>query len=287
LKTVFVEHNLQAEEADLSVIDFCCQDPKFVRKQVEETLASVGFDDERRAQPVGSLSGGWKMKLELARAMLENADILLLDEPTNHLDVSNVKWLQDYLTGLTNVTSMIVSHDSGFLDSVCTHIVHYENRKLKCYKGNLSKFVEMRPEAKSYYELEATPYSFKFPEPGFLEGVKSKDKAILKMSKINFTYPGTTKQILYGMTLQCSLNSRVACVGPNGAGKSTLIKVLTGEVIPDTGEVWKHPNLRVAYVAQHAFHHVEQHLDKTPNEYIRWRFQYGEDRELLAKASRQ
>jgi elongation factor 3 len=70
-------------------------------------------------------------------------------------------------------------------------------------------------------------------------------------------------------------------------GKSTLIKLLTGEVLPDSGDVWKHPNLRVAYVAQHAFHHVEQHLDKTPNEYIRWRYQYGEDRELLAKAARQ
>lgn len=287
LKTVFVEHKLQAEEADLSVIDFCCQDPKFDRNEVTTTLASVGFDDERQAQPVGSLSGGWKMKLELARAMLEHADILLLDEPTNHLDVKNVKWLTDYLNSLTNVTSMIVSHDSGFLDNVCTHIVHYENRKLKTYKGNLSKFVEARPEARSYYELEATQFSFKFPEPGFLEGVKSKDKAILKMAHVNFTYPNTTKQILFDMTLQCSLNSRVACVGPNGAGKSTLIKVLTGEVIPDVGDVWKHPNLRVAYVAQHAFHHVEQHLDKTPNEYIRWRFQYGEDRELLAKASRQ
>jgi elongation factor 3 len=76
-------------------------------------------------------------------------------------------------------------------------------------------------------------------------------------------------------------------LGPNGAGKSTLIKVLTGEVEATSGDVWKHPNLRVAYVAQHAFHHVEQHMDKTPNEYIRWRFQNGEDRELAAKITRQ
>ncbi|KAI8920627.1 P-loop containing nucleoside triphosphate hydrolase protein [Entophlyctis helioformis] len=286
LKTVFVEHSLQGEEADLSVIDFCCQDARFNRDDVIVRLADVGFDADRRAQAVGSLSGGWKMKLEIARAMLENADILLLDEPTNHLDVSNVKWLCDYLTSLTNVTSMIVSHDSGFLDNVCTHIIHYENRKLKTYKGNLSKFVEQRPEAKAYYELDATTISFKFPEPGFLEGVKSKDKAILKMSRIDFTYPGAAKQTLFNMTLQCSLNSRVGIIGPNGAGKSTLIKVLTGEVLPDNGETYKHPNLRVAYVAQHAFHHVEKHMDKTPNEYIRWRYQYGEDRELLAKASR-
>ncbi|KAJ3185315.1 translational elongation factor EF-1 alpha [Gaertneriomyces sp. JEL0708] len=289
LKTVFVEHNLQAEEADFPVLDFVLADPAMMAKkdEVAETLRSVGFNEERLAQPVGSLSGGWKMKLELARAMLQNADILLLDEPTNHLDVDNVAWLVNYLTGLKTVTSMIVSHDSGFLDSVCTNIIHYENRKLKNYKGNLSKLVEVKPETKSYYELSAAVIKFKFPEPGFLEGIKSKDKAILKMINVNFTYPKTTKPALTGISLQCSLNSRVAVIGPNGAGKSTMIKLLTGELVAGSGDVWKHPNLRVAYVAQHAFHHVEQHMDKTPNEYIRWRYQYGEDREALVKAARQ
>jgi len=285
LKTVFVEHNLQASEADLSVLEFCLFENNFDREEVTKTLEGVGFDDFRRSQPVGSLSGGWKMKLELARAMLENADILLLDEPTNHLDVANVAWLCDYLKNIPNVTSMIVSHDSGFLDNVSTHVVHYESRKLRMYKGNLSKFVEKKPEAKAYYELSEAAFSFKFPEPGFLDGVKSKDKSILKMIGINFTYPGASRQALFNCSLQASLNSRVAVIGPNGAGKSTAIKCLTGEVIPDTGEVIKHPNLRVAYVAQHAFHHVEQHLDKTPNEYIRWRFQFGEDREQAAKAT--
>ncbi|KAI8907225.1 P-loop containing nucleoside triphosphate hydrolase protein [Gorgonomyces haynaldii] len=287
LKTVFVEHSLQAEETEMSVLEYVLKNPAFVRDEVIKTLESVGFNADRQAQAVGSLSGGWKMKLELARAMLENADILLLDEPTNHLDVANVAWLEQYLCSLSNVTSLIVSHDSSFLDNACTNVIHYEkNRKLKSYKGNLSKFVELRPEAKAYYSLSDTQYTFTFPEPGFLDGVKSKDKAILKMSNINFTYPGSTKQQLFDVTLQVSLNSRVAVIGPNGAGKSTMIKVLTGEVLPDTGDIYKHPNLRIAYVAQHAFHHVEQHLDKTPNEYIRWRYQYGEDKELLAKASR-
>ncbi|KAJ3055476.1 translational elongation factor EF-1 alpha [Rhizophlyctis rosea] len=289
LKTIFVEHNLQADQTELSVLEFILADETLAGRKDEtvKMLESVGFDDERLNQNVTSLSGGWKMKLELARAMLQNADILLLDEPTNHLDPKNVQWLVDYLNNIPNVTSMIVSHDSGFLDKVCTNIIHYENRKLKRYKGNLSKFVEQRPEAKAYYELAATEFKFKFPEPGFLEGIKSKDKAILKMARVNFTYEGTTKQILHDITLQCSLNSRVAVIGPNGAGKSTLIKVLTGELVTKEGDVWKHPNLRVAYVAQHAFHHVEQHLDKTPNEYIRWRYQYGEDREALVKANRQ
>lgn len=103
-------------------------------QQVEEVLGSVGFTEAMQAQPVASLSGGWKMKLALARAMLMKADIMLLDEPTNHLDVKNVKWLQDYLISLTEVTSMIVSHDSGFLDAVCSNIIHYEGRKLRLYR---------------------------------------------------------------------------------------------------------------------------------------------------------
>ncbi|KAF9355843.1 translational elongation factor EF-1 alpha, partial [Mortierella sp. NVP85] len=290
LRTVFVEHNLQAEEADLPVLTFILNDENIKsldKKNVIEMLESVGFDKEKQDQAVGSLSGGWKMKLELARAMLMNADILLLDEPTNHLDVANVAWLQNYLTSLTNVTSMIVSHDSGFLDTVCTGIIHYENRKLKKYKGNLSKFVEQYPDGRSYYELSAATISFKLPEPGFLDGVKSKDKALVKLASIDFAYPGSDKPTIKNMSCQVSLNSRVAVVGPNGAGKSTLIKVLTGETVPTGGNVTKHPNVRVAYVAQHAFHHVEQHLDKTPNEYIRWRYQYGEDREANNKATRQ
>jgi len=211
----------------------------------------------------------------------------LLDEPTNHLDVANVAWLTKYLTNLPNVTSIVVSHDSGFLDDVCSHIIHYEHRKLKTYKGNLSAFVKVKPEAKSYYDLVSTDLTFKFPEPGFLEGIKSKDRAILKMMSVGFQYPNTTAPTVTGVSIQCSLSSRIAVLGPNGAGKSTVIKVLTGETEPTSGDVWKHPALRVAYVAQHAFHHVEQHLDKTPNEYIRWRFQTGEDRELASKITRQ
>jgi elongation factor 3 len=104
LKTVFVEHNLQASEADLSVLEFCLFEKTFDRQSVIDTLESVGFDDFRRSQPVGSLSGGWKMKLELARAMLENADILLLDEPTVSL-LFNIRiiWMLQMLLGYANI----------------------------------------------------------------------------------------------------------------------------------------------------------------------------------------
>ena len=211
----------------------------------------------------------------------------LQDEPTNHLDVKNVAWVENFLITLKDVTCMLVSHDSGFLDRVCTDIIHYENRKLKRYRGNLSEFVKQKPEARSYYELSAATIKFTFPEPGYLEGVKTKDKGILKMSRVGFRYPGGDRQILTGVSIYCSLSSRVAIHGANGAGKSTMIKLLTGELEPLEGTVWKHPNLRMAYVAQHAFHHIEEHLDKTPNQYIQWRYALGEDREEAEKVYRQ
>merc|ERR1711966_429997 len=125
-------------------------------------------------------------------------------------------------------------------------------------------------------------------QPGPIEGVKSKGKALMKMSDCTFTYPVNDKPTLFDISIQVSLSSRVACVGENGAGKSTLIKVLTGETEPTTGEVWRHPNARIGYIAQHAFHHIEAHLNKTPNEYIRWRYaNNGEDKESLVKVTMQ
>jgi elongation factor 3 len=291
LKTVYVEHDIDGSQADIGLVDFIagsegveCQD----KAEIARILKNYGFTDEMvNHQAIGSLSGGWKMKLALARAMLMNADILLLDEPTNHLDVVNVAWLENYLLGLKTVTSIIVSHDSGFLDHVCTDIIHYEgNYKLKRYRGNLSEFVKKVPRAAAYYSLGAAQTVFRFPEPGFLEGIKTKERAILKMRNVDFQYPGSAKKQLTDISMQCSLASRVAVIGPNGAGKSTLIKLLTEELEPENGTVWRHPNLRIAYVAQHAFHHIEKHLDKTPNEYIQWRYATGEDREELDKNER-
>ncbi|CDK24499.1 unnamed protein product [Kuraishia capsulata CBS 1993] len=289
LKTCFVEHKLQGSEADMDLVAFIASDPDLShvsRDDVADALASVGFDEERRAQHVGSLSGGWKMKLELARAMLMKADILLLDEPTNHLDVANVAWLQDYLVEHTDITSLIVSHDSGFLDAVCTDIIHYENKKLAYYKGNLSKFVEVKPEGKSYYTLTDSNVQMAFPPPGILTGVKSATRAVAKMSDVTFAYPGAAKPSLSHVSCSLSLNSRVAILGPNGAGKSTLIKLLTGELVPNSGKVEKHPNLRIGYIAQHALQHVEMHKEKTANQYLQWRYQFGDDREVLLKESR-
>ncbi|CCF59991.1 hypothetical protein KAFR_0I02110 [Kazachstania africana CBS 2517] len=285
-RTVYVEHDIDGTKADTSVVDFVFEGDVGTKEEIIDKLHEFGFDDEMIAKPIASLSGGWKMKLALARAVLKNADILLLDEPTNHLDTVNVAWLVDYLN-TCGITSITVSHDSGFLDRVCQYIIHYEGLKLRKYKGNLTEFVKQCPTAKSYYELGASDLEFRFPEPGYLEGVKTKQKAIVKVSNMTFQYPGTDKPQIKDINFQCSLSSRIAVIGPNGAGKSTLINVLTGELLPTTGEVYTHENCRIAYIKQHAFAHIESHLDKTPSEYIQWRFQTGEDRETMDRANRQ
>jgi elongation factor 3 len=291
LKTCFVEHN-QGEDADLSILEFVAKDPELAsqgRERISTVLGEVGFTagpEGRQSHKVGSLSGGWKMKLALARAMLMGADVLLLDEPTNHLDVANVKWLQEYLKKHTEITSLIVSHDSAFLDEVCTDIYHYEQKKLVCYKGNLADFVKVKPEAKSYYTLSASQIQFKFPAPGILTGVKSNTRSIIRMTGCSYTYPGSSKPSLFDVSCQLTLSSRVAIIGGNGAGKSTLIKLLTGETIPQTGKVEKHPNLRIGYIKQHALEHVEMHMEKTPNQYLQWRYANGDDREVLMKQTR-
>ncbi|KAL7629808.1 translational elongation factor EF-1 alpha [Parahypoxylon ruwenzoriense] len=290
VKTVFVEHDLDSADTEMTTIDWTMKKLSEAgvttsQPEVEKRLEEFGFTEAMTAGLITSLSGGWKMKLALCRAVFEAPDILLLDEPTNHLDVKNVKWLEDYLIN-SPCTSIIVSHDSGFLDNVTQYIIHYERFKLRKYKGNLKEFVLKNPHAKSYYELGESEMEFTFPEPGFLEGVKTKAKAILRASKMSFQYPGTPKPQITDITFQCSLGSRIAVIGPNGAGKSTLINVLTGELIPTAGEIYQHENIRIAYIKQHAFAHIDNHLDKTPSEYIQWRFQTGEDRETMDRANK-
>jgi elongation factor 3 len=294
LITIYVECEIIGEKADMTVLEYIMTDDKVIKhgckeEQVKEMLTSMGFGVSRTAAAidagVSTLSGGWRMKLALSRAMLLEPDMLLLDEPTNHLDQFAVKWLTEYIQNLKKCTCLVVSHDTTFLDNVCTNIIHYENLKLKSYKGNLSDFVKQKPEAKAYYELSSDTTSFSFPEPGPLEGVKSLTKAVLRTKGIHFQYPTAPLPQLIDVSIQCSLASRVAVVGVNGAGKSTLVKLMVGELEPDQGTIEKHPNLRVAYVAQHAFAHIEDHLEKTPVEYVMWRYRGGIDKEMTQKDS--
>lgn len=360
--TVYVAHDIQAQEDDPLVVDYLASDPLIKQKglgaeKCRAALEEIGFDASRLALTISTLSGarrlcrvatgalgsrtaglgglwrrrlgprgcaragGWKMKLALARAMLLEAGLLLLDEPTNHMDTRNVAWLQEYLL-TCGITLITVSHDSGFLDTVCTGIIHYESKKLVKYKGNLSAFVAQKPEARAYYELTNEYQSFAFPLPGPLDGVKcapalppsalplgeathswgarppaptlhgghtphcarrSREKPVIKCKKMTFQYPGADTPQLRGVSLKANMAARVAITGPNGAGKSTLIRVITGEAKPTAGEIERHPNLRIAYIAQHAFHHLESHLTATPVQYIIRRYEHGEDEEEAEK----
>lgn len=290
LRCIYVEHDIQGNNSESSVLEYVMNDSKVIEmsisnEQITNGLLEVGFETGMINGPVTALSGGWRMKLALTRAMLLNPDMLLLDEPTNHLDEFAVKWLVNYVNGLTKTTCLLVSHDTKFLDLVCTNITHYEGLKLKFYRGNLSDFVKQKPEAKQYYELTNANVAFNFPEPGYLEGVKSLTKAVLKMKNCSFQYPTAPRPQLDDVSIQVSLASRVAICGINGAGKSTLIKLLVGELEPNKGLIDKHPNVRVAYVAQHAFHHIENHLEKSPVEYVMWRYRAGYDKEQINKES--
>jgi elongation factor 3 len=234
--------------------------------------------------PVTSYSGGWKMKMQLCAAQLMNADVLMLDEPTGHLDVDNIAWLETWLEAFPG-SIICTSHFSPFLDKMCTHIIDFQDRKLKTFKGikgtTLTQFVEKYPEKKAYFELSNEIMKFTFPEPGPMEGVKSRSKVVLRMNSVTFTYPTKDKPTIMDVSLTVSQVSRVAVIGANGAGKSTAIKVLVGEQKPTEGSIWKAAGLRMAYVAQHAFHHLEKHMQRSPTDYIMWRFAGNDDKESI------
>merc|ERR1711871_141061 len=251
--------------------------------QVKDLMKETGFGypggPDRAANldlPVTSYSGGWKMKMQLCAAQLMNADVLMLDEPTGHLDVDNIKWLEDWLESFSG-SIICTSHFSPFLDKMCTHIIDFQDRKGK----TLTQFVEKYPEKKAYFELSNETMAFSFPAPGPLEGVKSRTKVILRMNNVTFTYPTKEKPTIFDVNLTVSQVSRVAVIGANGAGKTTAIKVFVGEMMPGQGTIWKASGLRMAYVAQHAFHHLEKRMQETPTQYIMWRFAGNDDKESL------
>jgi elongation factor 3 len=311
LKSIFVEHEIPEEEVGVQDDGFpilsvdkpgwwwvvhTCNDVYKMETpvneaQVKELMKETGFGyaggpdcAAHMDNPVTTYSGGWKMKMQLCAAKLMNADVLMLDEPTGHLDVNNIKWLEDWLEAFPG-SIICTSHFSPFLDKMCTHILDFQDRKLKTFKGVkgqcLAQFVEKYPEKKAYFELTNETMKFTFPEPGPLEGVKSRSKVVLRMSNVTFTYPSKDKPTIEDISLTCSQTSRVAVIGANGAGKTTAIKVFVGEMMPQQGTIWKAAGLRMGYVAQHAFHHLEKHMNETPAQYIMWRFAGNDDKESL------
>jgi len=316
LVTIFVEHDVHETEIeppskewptgkmniDLNgwqfVLHTCNvyfkKQPPIEEAVVLKTLGEIGFKSKslgvnmRAAadmdNPITTYSGGWKVKMQLACAQLIEADILMIDDPTGHLDVKNIEWVKKWLGGFPG-SIITTSANTSFMNEMCTHIVDFHERKLRQFKATkgevLTKYVELYPEKSSYFELSDKNEQWIFPIPGSLEGVKSRGRTILKMADVTFKYDSHDKNTVENITLTVCMASRVAVVGANGAGKSTAIKLLIGELKPISGTIWRHQNMRLAYVAQHAFHHLERHLDKTAVEYILWRFAGADDRESL------
>ncbi|KIM47987.1 hypothetical protein M413DRAFT_439681 [Hebeloma cylindrosporum] len=252
-------------------------------------LAGLGFDEADQHRPTRSFSGGWRMRLALARALFVKPALLLLDEPSNHIDLNALAWLEDYLQTWPG-TLLVVSHDRAFLDAVATDIVHQHSGRLDYYKGNFTQFystkserdrnlrkeydtqMEYRKHLQAFIDrwrynanraaqaqmkikiLEKLP-DLQPPEQEETEQFKfpETDKIsppLLQANDVTFGY-SPDKVILRHVNFDVGLDSRIAMVGANGAGKSTLIKVLTGELRPLEGHVTRNGRLRVGYFAQH------------------------------------
>merc|ERR1712203_94232 len=265
------------------VVDTCNnifkKEPAITEEVAKKTLGEIGFKNAETGvnpaaaadmnNPITTYSGGWKVEMQLACAQLINADILMIDDPTGHLDVKNIEWVKNWLGGFPG-SIIATSANTQFLNEMCTHIVDFHERKLRQFKATkgevLTKYVETYPEKASYFELSDKNEQWVFPVPGSLEGVKSRGRTILKMQDVTFKYPTHEKNTVENITLTVCMASRVAVVGANGAGKSTAIKLLIGELKPDSGTIWRHQNMR---------------LDKTAVDYILWRFAGADDRESL------
>ncbi|KAG9986974.1 ABC transporter domain-containing protein, partial [Aureobasidium melanogenum] len=253
-------------------------------------LAGLGFSHERQQYATKTFSGGWRMRLALARALFCEPDLLMLDEPSNMLDVPSITFLSNYLQTYPS-TVLVVSHDRAFLDEVATDIIHQHSERLDYYKGaNFHSFYntkeERRKTAKREYEkqmgerahLQAFIDKFRYnaaksseaqsrikklekmpileaPESEYtvkftFPDVEKMSPPIIQMSGVSFGYT-PDKPLLKNVDLDVQLDSRIGIVGPNGAGKTTVLKLLIGALQPTTGLISQNPRLRVGFFAQH------------------------------------
>lgn len=295
IKVLYIQHEVYVD-LDVTVLQFVemqqQDEPDTDVKAIKDALSSIGFTQERMDSPVSELSGGWRMKLAIATAVTQKCDLLLLDEPTNHLDAGSRAWLADYLVTLKNTTVCIVSHDYEFLGKVCGDVLHIANLRLSYFGGGFQNFADARPDV-----MEALPTMtengatavLNLPDPGKLEGVKSRTKPVVEIKNLTFFYPGTESPILEGINAKLCIKSRVGLLGANGAGKTTLLRQIVGDLDlnqgtgKEAGEIWKHQNLRMAYISQSSMHHLEDFLTRKPWEYIQERFKTGLDAEMAKR----
>ncbi|MGH8418135.1 MAG: ATP-binding cassette domain-containing protein [Pseudomonas sp.] len=256
--------------------------------RARKLLAGLGFTNEQMERQVGSFSGGWRMRLNLAQALMCPSDLLLLDEPTNHLDLDAILWLEDWLKSYPG-TLLLISHDRDFLDSVVDHIAHVEQKKITLYRGGYSAFERARAERlaqqqQAYEKQQAQrahmeKYIARFKAQATkARQAQSRIKALERMEELSaahvdspfdFTFRESDKissplldlsdarlgygdkAVLQKVKLQLTPGARIGLLGPNGAGKSTLIKNLAGELEPLSGRLLRGENTVVGYFAQH------------------------------------
>jgi len=258
------------------------------RPRAQAMLAGLGFTEEAQSRPVAEFSGGWRMRLNLARALMRRADLLLLDEPTNHLDLDAVLWFEDWLRVFPGAV-ILITHDREFLDAVAGEIVHIEHRRLNAYTGNYSAFEAQRAarlalqqnayekQQKTIAHLEAFINRFR-AKATKAKQAQSRIKALEKLERIAAAhvdapfqlefrkpvekprqlfaldeavigYPDNT--VLTGVEWSVNPGDAIGLLGPNGAGKSTLLKSIVGNLPLLGGELHRAQGLKVGYFAQH------------------------------------
>jgi len=256
--------------------------------KASQLMAGLGFFEHQSQLNVSSFSGGWRMRLNLARTLMSRSDLLLLDEPTNHLDLDAILWLEDWLKAYEG-TLILISHDRDFLDAVTDHILHIENQELILYTGNYSTFERTRSERlaqqQQAYEkqLETRAHLQKFIDRFKAKATKAKQaqsriKQLERMQELSaahvdtpftFSFREPTKMsspllqlehadigygdklIVTNVNLQITPSSRIGLLGMNGAGKSTLIKSLVGDLKLLKGTRKDSELLNIGYFAQH------------------------------------
>ena len=256
--------------------------------RARKLLAGLGFTNEQMDRQVGDFSGGWRMRLNLAQALMCPSDLLLLDEPTNHLDLDAIIWLEEWLKSYPG-TLLLISHDRDFLDAVVDHVAHVDQRKITLYRGGYSAFERARAERlaqqQQAYEKQQVQrahmesYIARFKAQATkARQAQSRIKALERMEELSAAHVDSPfdfvfresqkissplidlsdarlgygdKTVLEKVKLQLTPGARIGLLGPNGAGKSTLIKNLAGELEPLAGRLTRGENTVVGYFAQH------------------------------------
>ena len=259
-----------------------------LESQVRSVLFGLGFKEDDMARHTGDFSGGWQMRIALAKLLIRKPDLLLLDEPTNHLDLESVKWLEGFLRGYDGAV-VVVSHDRAFMDNMVDRVAEIDAGRLELYKGNYSAYLKQRDErierlrqqaerqAEEIAHMEAFIEKFRY-KPTKAKQVQDRVKKLEKIERIvvpqekktvhfNFVQPPRTgdmvvrcsgvvkhfgeKHVYDGLDLSLYRGEKVALVGPNGAGKSTLLKMIAGVLAPDAGTIEYGMHVSKTYFAQH------------------------------------